>query len=114
MFHASLLQIHVPNDDWLFPGQLYTQLGNADSTKGEWAVDQILGHTGSRGDAAFEICWKSGDTTWLPYYQISHLAALQHYFDLLGIEKISQLPEGTEKLQSNDPQTFVGNFEPRF
>ena len=88
-FHASLLQVHVPNDDWLFPGQLDTQLGNADSTKGEWAVDKIPGHAGLMGDAVFEICWQSGDTIWLPYYQISHLAALQQYLDVLGIKKNS-------------------------
>ena len=109
-FHASLLQIHVPNDDRLFPGQLDTQLGNADGTNGEWAIDKILGHAGSKTDAVFEICWKSRDTTWLPYYQINHLAALQQYFDILGIENISQLPEGKGKPPSDDLQTFVGNF----
>ena len=55
-YHASLLRIHVPNDDRLFPGWLDTQLGNADGTDGEWAVDKILGHGGSKTDAVFEIC----------------------------------------------------------
>src|SRR5882757_4510818 len=39
VFHAALLRPHVPNDDRLFPGRLDTQLGNADATEGEWAVD---------------------------------------------------------------------------
>ncbi|KAF8231198.1 hypothetical protein L208DRAFT_1470649 [Tricholoma matsutake] len=36
--------------------------------------------------------WKSGDVTWMPYYQIEHLDALRAYFELLGIEKIHELP----------------------
>ena len=28
VFHSSLLRIHVPNDDHLFPGQMDTQLGD--------------------------------------------------------------------------------------
>jgi hypothetical protein len=55
VFHMSLLWIHIPNDDRLFPGQLDTQLGNADGTEGEWAVDRIIKHAGSKSDAMFEI-----------------------------------------------------------
>ena len=110
MFHASLLRIHVPNDDWLFPGRLDTQLGNADGTEGEWAIDSIIGHAGLKNDATFEVKWKMGDITWLPHYQVNHLNALQLYFDLLGIGNISQLLEGKGKLPSDDPQTFIGNI----
>ena len=55
VFHASLLQIHIPNDNWLLPGQLDTQLGNTDGTEREWAVDQIFRCAGLRADAFFEI-----------------------------------------------------------
>jgi hypothetical protein len=112
VFHVSLLRIHVPNDDRLFPGRLDTQLGNADGTEGEWAMDRIIGHAGSKIDATFEIRWKTGDVTWMPYYQVSHLNALQQYFELLGIANISHLAEGKGKPPSDDPQTFIGNLEP--
>lgn len=113
-FHASLLRIHVPNDDRLFPGQLDTQLGNADGTEGEWAVDHIMEHAGSKMDAIFEIQWKMGDVTWLPYYQASHLTALQQYFDVLSIKNVSQLAKAKGQPPSNDPQTFLGNLVPRY
>ncbi|KAF8808284.1 hypothetical protein BYT27DRAFT_7050766, partial [Phlegmacium glaucopus] len=44
VFHASLLRIHVPNDDRLFPGRMDTQLGTTPEADGEWAVDKILSH----------------------------------------------------------------------
>ena len=63
-------------------------------TEGEWAVEHICLHSGSRHDASFEIEWKLGDITWLPYYQITHSQALTDYLDLLGITQISQLCQG--------------------
>lgn len=57
VFHASLLRIHVPNDDRLFPGRLESQLGiDPDTrTESEWAVDKILGHTGTCTAATFQV-----------------------------------------------------------
>jgi hypothetical protein len=110
VFHASLLRIHQPNDDRLFPGRLDTQLGNQDSPDGEWAVERIDEHVGSKTDATFKIRWKSGDVTWMPYYQIEHLDALEAYFELLGISKISELPRGTSSnmSQPEDEENFIG------
>ena len=54
VFHSSLLRIHVPSDDRLFPGQMDTQIVNTDEDD-EWAVDRILSHHGLRVDASFEI-----------------------------------------------------------
>ena len=113
VFHASLLRIHIRNDDRLFPGRMDTQVLSDAATAGdEWAVDRILSHhwQGTRTDAIFEILWKSGDTTWLPYYQITHLQALTDYFDLLGIAQISQLPRGVERPSTDDPQIVVGSL----
>ncbi|KDQ29992.1 hypothetical protein PLEOSDRAFT_1026991, partial [Pleurotus ostreatus PC15] len=62
-FHASLLCVHVPNDDRLFPGRLDTQVFEVDDTDPEWAVEEILSHSGSRENSLFEIAWKSGDIT---------------------------------------------------
>ena len=108
IFHASLLQEHVPNDDRLFPGRMDTQVSDSPDTEGEWAVDHILSHAGSRMDSVFEIRWKSGDVTWLPYYQITHLQALMDYLDFLGEKHIRNLPKGTSTPPHEDPQLFVG------
>lgn len=107
VFHSSLLRIHMPNDDRLFPGRMDTQLDGVGDDD-EWAVDRILSHHGSRTDATFEILWKSGDVTWLPYYQITHLQALTDYLGLLGVSKIAKLPKGTGRPPLDDPQVFVG------
>ena len=88
------------------------QLNGSDDADGEWAVDCILNHAGYRTNALFKIRWKSGDVTWLPYYQITHLHVLTIYFNLLGITHISQLPKGLGKLPSDDPQIFVGSIVP--
>ncbi|KAF8799879.1 hypothetical protein BYT27DRAFT_7004830, partial [Phlegmacium glaucopus] len=92
IFHSSLLRIHIPSDDRLFPGRLDTQIGGTADTEGEWAVERILSHAGSGTNSTFEIKWQSGDTTWLPYYQITHLQALTDYLELLGKKTISTLP----------------------
>lgn len=60
----------------------------------EWAVDRILSHKGSRSDAMFEVRWKAGDITWLPYEQVDHLGALREYFDVLGVDDMSALADG--------------------
>lgn len=57
VFHSALLRIHHPNDDRLFPGRLDSQISNEVDPEGEWAVDCILSHYGSREDALFEIKW---------------------------------------------------------
>ena len=115
VFHASLLREHIPNDDRLFPGRMDTQVGNTPETEGEWAVDRILSHAGSKDDSIFEIKWKSGDVTWLPHYQITHLQALTDYLDLLGINQITNLPSGSGQAPREDPQVFLGTifYHPR-
>ena len=110
VFHSSLLRIHVPNDDRLFPGRMDTQLAGEDDGD-EWAVDRILSHHGSSTEATFEILWKSGDVTWLPYYQITHLQALTDYLELLKVRKITKLPKGRGRPPSDDPQLFVGSID---
>ena len=112
VFHTSLLRIHMPSDDWLFPGQMDIQLNKSDNSDGEWAVDCILSHAGSQMNALFKIKWKSSDVTWLLYYQITYLHTLTIYFNLLGITQISQLPKGLGKPPSDNPQIFVGSIVP--
>jgi hypothetical protein len=112
VFHASLLRIHVPNDDRLFPGRLFTQLNPGSETESEWAVDRIISHSGSRRDAVFEVLWKAGDVTWLPYSQIEHLNALKEYIDLQGADNIDLLPTGKGKPPQQDPQVYLGSISP--
>ncbi|KIM76330.1 hypothetical protein PILCRDRAFT_36651, partial [Piloderma croceum F 1598] len=83
-FHASLLRIHVPNDDRRFPGSL----GNAE----EWAVLHIESHHGKGVDALFEIVWKAGDRAWLPYHEVAHLEAMSQYLEAQGVNSIGSLP----------------------
>ena len=112
VYHASLLRIHHPNDDRLFPGRLDTQVSGEDATDDEWAVDHIKSHSGTKSDAVFEVLWKSGDTTWMPYYQITHLQALTDYLHLLGVKTISKLPKGLGQPPTDDPQVFLGLIAP--
>ena len=112
IFHSSLLKIHVPSDDRLFPGRMDTQIVDTDEDD-EWAVDRILSHHGSRVDASFEILWKSGDVTWLPYYQITYLQALTDYLGLLNVSKIAKLPAGHGRPPLDDPQVSLGFIIPK-
>jgi len=112
VFHSSLMRIHVPNDDRLFPGRTFAQLNPGMDSEPEWAVDKILSHSGSSQEAIFEVLWKAGDITWLPYLQIEHLNALNEYLDLQGVENIDQLPVGKGKPPHQDPQIFAGSMVP--
>jgi len=94
VFHSSLLRIHLPNDDRRFLGRLDTQVLHFDDEREpEWTVSKIRSHLGAREDAIFEVEWKAGDVTWLPYADISHLDALAEYLDLIGVTNINNLPD---------------------
>ncbi|KAG1897254.1 uncharacterized protein F5891DRAFT_1192199 [Suillus fuscotomentosus] len=110
VFHSSYLRIHLPNDNRLFPGRLDNQVAEFKEEEQEWAVDRILSHKGTRSDAVFEVRWKSGDVTWLPYDQVDHLAMLQEYFDVLDIEHVSELTEGNGLPPTDNPQVFLGHL----
>ena len=110
VFHSSLLKIHHPNDDRLFPGRMDSQIGGGLDTGDEWAVETIRSHAGSGEGAIFEVVWKSGDITWMPFYQIKHVPALDTYLDLLGINDAINLPAGNGKPPQDDPQVFAGSL----
>ncbi|KIP01914.1 hypothetical protein PHLGIDRAFT_44551, partial [Phlebiopsis gigantea 11061_1 CR5-6] len=63
VFHASLLRLHVPNDDRLFPGRLAYQVAALDPSGKEWAIDRIVRHSGTGADAQLLVRWSSGDET---------------------------------------------------
>ena len=85
-----------------------TQLGASPDTEDEWAIDTIKSHTGTGENTVFEILWKSGDVTWMPFYQIRHLQALDTYLELMGIDSASKLVTGKGKPPQEDPQVFLG------
>ena len=87
-----------------------TQVVGEDTLDNEWAVDRIKSHSGAKTDAVFEILWKSGDATWLPYYQITHLQALTDYLELIGVSQIAKLPSGHGQPPLDDPQLFLGSI----
>ncbi|EIN09179.1 hypothetical protein PUNSTDRAFT_16084, partial [Punctularia strigosozonata HHB-11173 SS5] len=63
VFHASLLRVHVPNDDRLFPGRAETQVADFGEDASEWAIDRIVSHKGRGTNTIFEVRWRAGDTT---------------------------------------------------
>jgi hypothetical protein len=101
----------VPNDDRLFPGRQETQLGNGPEVKEEWAVEEILSHHGTQGDTIFEIKWKTGNITWLPSHEVSHLQALKNYLDAQGVEQINQLPPGKGNPPLDESQIVINLIE---
>jgi hypothetical protein len=87
-----------------------TQVADFEEHEAEWAIDRILSHSGQRADSVFEIQWKSGDKTWLPYDRVEKLDALKDYFNVLGISNVSELGEGKGKPPTDDPQVFLGHL----
>jgi transposase InsO family protein len=112
VFHSSLLRPHVPNDDRLFPGRRDGQVSpeGTGNPEGEWAADKIISHVGSKTQALFEVLWKAGDKTWLPYHQVKDLNILEPYLEASGVEAILELSEGIGEPPINDPQIFVGHI----
>jgi len=104
------MRIHVPNNDRLFPGRSDSQIVATDQgTEPEWAADKITNHSRSGNDVIFEVLWKSGDITWIPYMQIRDLNLLEPYLEALGADGIANLPHGSST-PPRDPQIFIGNL----
>ena len=87
-----------------------TQLGDGPDAEDEWAVDVIRSHAGSSENSIFEVLWKSSDVTWMPYYQIRHLQALETYLELMGVTNASQLITGKGNPPQDDPQIRLGGM----
>ncbi|KAJ2911813.1 hypothetical protein MD484_g8600, partial [Candolleomyces efflorescens] len=116
VFHSSLLRVHKPNNDRLFPGRLDSQVAPIDDkpTESEWSIDHIVSHSGSGRNAMFEVKWRAGDRTWLPYDQVRDLEPLRAYLEALEVDDIVKLEMGTGKLPSNDPEIHVGSISFEF
>ncbi|KAG6912538.1 hypothetical protein DXG01_013936 [Tephrocybe rancida] len=59
----------------------------------------------------FEVLWKAGDKTWMSHSQVIDLNLLAPYLELLGLDEISQLEEGTGNPPHDDPQLFLGYLQ---
>ena len=90
-FHASLLRLHIPNDDRRFPGRDFEKIDAFGKTE-EWTVEKIVRHHGKGLSTNFEVLWKLGDKSWFTYTEIKHLTALEQYLDLLDVKDINKLP----------------------
>lgn len=110
VFHASLLRIHHPNDDRLFPGRLDNQVDQSIDGENEWAVERILGHSGSGRSSYFKVLWKAGDITWVPYEKLEHLPHISQYLEVLEVSDVSKLPTGDNIPPLGDPQVFLGHI----
>ena len=55
VFHASLLRIHIPNNDRLFPGREVGQVTGLSDENQEWTVDSIETHAGKGRTALFKV-----------------------------------------------------------
>lgn len=111
IFHALLLRIHVPNNDWLFPGRTESQFQLTEDTDSEWAVECIVSHSGSGPDLIFKLLWRSGDLTWLPFDKCEHLIQLQLYLELLDVSPIGKFPMGAGKLPLESAEILIHSVE---
>ena len=114
VFHSSLLCIHIANDDKLFPGRLDSQVFDLEDLEGEWAVEKVLEHKLSDKKLMFKVLFKSGDSNWLEYEEISHLIVTDQYLEAMGIEKPSthngiNLPLDTLASAMIETETYISN-----
>ena len=110
VFHASLLRIHQPNDDRLFPDRSLARLLANDEERREWEVERVLAHAGSKDNAVFQVRWKTGEISWLPYHQVAHLVAIADYLEAVGVPNVGALTEGNGS-SPDDPQLFAGSLD---
>ncbi|KAJ7586127.1 hypothetical protein C8J56DRAFT_1052479 [Mycena floridula] len=59
----------------------------------------------------FELLWTSGDKTWMPYHEIEGWIQLEQYFEILGIEEISEIKAihtADESENDSDEEVLLG------
>jgi hypothetical protein len=89
-FHASLLRIHVPNDDRKFPGRTIHHITGFGKPS-HWTVDCIMSHYRTGRDAIFKVLWKSGNQSWEMFLTVKDWTALEAYCEALRITSISSM-----------------------
>ena len=87
MFHTSLVQPYIKNNDILFPKRdtkvSYDFGNNKDQ---EWLIEEILAHKWTNNDLEFQVKWMVGDITWEPLSSCKELEALDNYLELQGVK----------------------------
>jgi hypothetical protein len=93
MFHASLVKLHIPNDDERFPHQdMLKHYNLGQEAEEEWYVDDLLAHCWNSSALEFQVQWSLGDTTWEPSSSCLQLEALDAYLELRGVKSSRELP----------------------
>lgn len=87
VFHASLLRVHEPNDDKLFPGRLDTQVFDLEDLEGGWMAEKILSHKSVNGNLEFNILGGNGDTKWVKYDDCKDLLVVGQYLEAKGMDQ---------------------------
>ncbi|KIL56248.1 hypothetical protein M378DRAFT_47850, partial [Amanita muscaria Koide BX008] len=47
----------------------------------KWEMNRIVIDAGSRESTTFDVHWKTGEESWMPYRRITHLQALTEYLE---------------------------------
>lgn len=75
--------------------QIYYDIGTSENM--EWLVNEIRGHRWIGNKIEFEVNWNYRDTTWEPSKHCKDLAALDYYFDQIGVKHWRALPCASAK-----------------
>ena len=78
----------------------------------EWAADKIMLHTGSKLDSIFEVLWKSGDKSWVPFTEIADTNLLDPYLEAQGAESMADLGLSSGSPPCDNPQIFLDPLQP--
>ena len=54
-------------------------------------AEKIMEHRYSGKNAEFKVLFTSGENSWMPYEQVSHLVILEQYLEAMGAENINAL-----------------------
>ena len=57
----------------------------------------------------FEVLWKSGNRSWIPYLEVRNLEAFDRYLELQGVQRIEALPEG-KIISENIPDEMLAAY----
>ncbi|KAF8626390.1 hypothetical protein AX15_004888 [Amanita polypyramis BW_CC] len=91
VFHEKLLKLFVGNNPDKFPKrESHTDYNVGVDPKREWVVEAIEDHKWMPR-LKFKVRWALGDFTWEPLHVVNDLEALDHYLELEGVTKPSEL-----------------------
>ena len=90
-FHEKVLKAYINNDDKKFPKhKTQVPYNISNNPEQEWVVENIEDHKWGP-KLLFKVRWAIGDTTWEPLHVVNGLEALDHYLELKGVSRPSDL-----------------------